>query len=209
MYTGSVDNSGVHVNSGIANKAFYLVAKGGSHHLGGSMTGIGADDASRIWFSALTSYMTPGTNFAGARSATSQAAAAIFGSYGTHQKAVETAWCLVGVGACPPTLLALSVTPGSGMGISQTFTLAYSDSLGAVSDLSAAQVRFVPTDGAPGHASSTTAPRPTRCAYRMTTRRGGSLRRWAQARLPTAIVRSISRSRRRRRAAPISRSRCR
>jgi thermolysin len=45
-YTGLADNGGVHINAGIPNKAFYLLAKGGSHHRGGSMTGIvRADDA--------------------------------------------------------------------------------------------------------------------------------------------------------------------
>src|SRR5207245_6235246 len=58
-YTGTADNGGVHINSGIANKTFYLLAKGGTHHLGGSMTGIGADAAALIWYKALTTYMTP------------------------------------------------------------------------------------------------------------------------------------------------------
>jgi Zn-dependent metalloprotease len=129
-YIGLDDDGGVHVNSGIANKAFYLLAKGGSHHLGGSMTGIGADQASRIWFVALASYMTPSTNFAGARTATLNAAGALYGAGSTQQIAVASAWCLVGVGTCGvPT--ADSVTPNSGSGASQTFALQYSDSSGA------------------------------------------------------------------------------
>lgn len=107
-YTGSADNGGVHINSGIANKAFYLVAKGGSHHLGGTMTGIGPDDAARIWFRALTSFMTSSTNFAGARTATLNAATALFGNTSTQYNAVCQAWSMVGVGtSCtttpPPT----------------------------------------------------------------------------------------------------------
>ena len=150
--TGSLDNGGVHYNSGIANKAFYLLAKGGTHHLGGSMTGIGADDAARIWFAALTSYMTSTTDFAAARTATTQAATAIFGATSTQARAVENAWCLVGIGACPVVadVQAVSVTPSSGTGAAQTFTLAYSDSLGAVADLKAAQVRFGATNVANG-----------------------------------------------------------
>jgi len=99
-YTGSGDNGGVHINSGIANKAFYLLAKGGTHHRGGSMTGIGADDAGRIWFKALTSYMTSSTNFAGARTATVNAANALFGATSTQALATAQSWCLVGVGSC-------------------------------------------------------------------------------------------------------------
>jgi Zn-dependent metalloprotease len=147
-YTGPEDNGGVHINSGIANKAFHLLAKGGSHHLGGSMTGIGADQAARIWFTALTSYMTSSTNFAGARSATMMAAAAIYGSGSPQEQAVSSAWCLVGVGVCA-TVQAISVTPSSGSGARQAFTLQYSDSLGAA-DLSAARVRFGAANVDPG-----------------------------------------------------------
>jgi hypothetical protein len=128
-YTGSGDNGGVHINSGIANKAFYLVAQGGTHHLGGSMTGIGADAAARIWFNAL-SFMTTTTNFAGARTATLNAAAALYGSGGVQHTAVAAAWCMVGVGTCGvPTTD--SVTPNSGVGTTQVFTLRYSNSQGA------------------------------------------------------------------------------
>lgn len=97
-YTGTADNGGVHINSGIANKAFYLVAKGGSHHLGGTMTGIGPDDAAKIWYRALTSFMTSSTNFAGARTATLNAATALFGNTSTQYNAVCQAWSMVGVG---------------------------------------------------------------------------------------------------------------
>jgi len=124
------DYGGVHTNSSIANKAFYLLAKGGTHHLGGSMTGIGADQAARIWFVALTSYMTSTTNFASARTATQNAAGALYGAGSPQQLAVAAAWCLVGVGTCSvPT--ADSANPNSGSGSSQTFALQYSDSAGA------------------------------------------------------------------------------
>jgi Zn-dependent metalloprotease len=129
-YTGTADNGGVHINSGVSNKAFYLLAQGGTHHRGGSMTGIGADQAARIWFVALTSYMTSTTNFASARTATQNAAGALYGAGSPQQLAVASAWCLVGVGTCGvPT--ADSVSPNSGSGASQTFALQYSDSSGA------------------------------------------------------------------------------
>jgi thermolysin len=96
-YRGGADNGGVHINSGIANKVFYLLAKGGSHHLGGSMAGIGTDAAARIWYKALTAYMTSGTNFRGARMATLNAAAALYGSGSAQHSAVARAWSLCGV----------------------------------------------------------------------------------------------------------------
>ena len=96
-YRGTLDNGGVHINSGISNKAFHLVAKGGSHHKGGSMTGIGPDKAARIWYKALTTYMTRTTNFKGARTATLSAAQSLYGSGGAEYAAVGRAWSLVGV----------------------------------------------------------------------------------------------------------------
>ncbi|HEY6508446.1 MAG TPA: M4 family metallopeptidase, partial [Vicinamibacterales bacterium] len=138
----------VYLNMGIASKAFYLLAKGGTHHLGGSMEGIGADEAARIWFLALTSYMTSSTGFWGARTATMQAATALFGLGSSQLAAVEYAWCLVGVGTCRAALDVISVTPDSGEGMSRAFTLTYSDSAGVTNDLGAAQVRFAETNDA-------------------------------------------------------------
>ncbi len=40
-YTGSGDNGGVHINSGIANHAFYLAIEGGRHRLGSDGPGSG------------------------------------------------------------------------------------------------------------------------------------------------------------------------
>ena len=100
-YTGTEDNGGVHINSGIPNHAFYLLAKGGAHRLGVTVTGIGADDAGRIWYKALADYMTSSTNFAGARQATLSAASVIFGASSTQYRSTQTAWCAVGVGECP------------------------------------------------------------------------------------------------------------
>lgn len=54
-YTGQDDNQGVHINSGIFNRAFYLTA-----------TTIGTDKAVRIWYHALQK-LWPTTNFAEAK----------------------------------------------------------------------------------------------------------------------------------------------
>ena len=148
-YTGTADNNGVHANAGIANKAFYLLAKGGTHHLGGSMTGIGTDAAARIWFSAMQSYMTSVFSFAGARDATMMAAAALYGSGSPQHQAVSTAWCLVGVGSCVVDVQAVSVTPNNGSGSTQSFQLDYYDSLGAT-NLVSARVRFGASNVGPG-----------------------------------------------------------
>lgn len=96
-YTGTADSGGVHTNSGIANKAFYLLAVGGTHHRGGTVTGIGADAAAQIWYRALTSYMTSSTNFHGARVATLNAAAALYGSGSAQYNSTAQAWTVCGV----------------------------------------------------------------------------------------------------------------
>lgn len=94
------DSCGVHINSGIVNKAFYLMAVGGTHHLSSlTATGIGADVAAAIWYRALTAYMTSTTNFSGARTATLNAATAIHGAGSTQYNAVCRAWAMVGVGS--------------------------------------------------------------------------------------------------------------
>ncbi|MFN2390389.1 MAG: M4 family metallopeptidase [Pyrinomonadaceae bacterium] len=101
-YTGTADNGGVHINSGIGNKAFYMVAAGGTHHRSGvTVSAIGTNPAEKIWYRALTVYMTSSTNFSGARTATLNAATDLYGSTSTQYNTVATAWCAVGVGSCP------------------------------------------------------------------------------------------------------------
>jgi vibriolysin len=96
------DQGGVHGNSGIANLAFVLTVQGGSHPRGKSsaqVPALGLSKAEKIYYRALSTYMSQSTNFAGARTATAQAAQDLYGA--TEKTAVETAWCAVGVGSCP------------------------------------------------------------------------------------------------------------
>jgi Zn-dependent metalloprotease len=96
------DQGGVHGNSGIANLAFVLAVDGGTHPRGKSsanVPGIGLAKAEQIFYRALTVYMNSSTDFAGARTATAQAAQDLYGA--SDKTAIETAWCAVGVGACP------------------------------------------------------------------------------------------------------------
>jgi hypothetical protein len=85
----SDDNGGVHINSGIPNRAFQLAATA----IGGSS----AEGAGRIWYAALTSGIGADTDFAGFAQATVAAA-------GEHADAVSRAWSTVGVtpGASAP-----------------------------------------------------------------------------------------------------------
>jgi Zn-dependent metalloprotease len=104
-YTGSQDNGGVHSNSGIANHFFYLLTVGGQHHdptfrSGYTVTGLGIDAAYDIWYSALNSYMTTSTDFAGARVATESACLSL-GHTALECESVSYAWYEVGVGSDP------------------------------------------------------------------------------------------------------------
>lgn len=98
-YTASAGGYDVHYSSGIANLAFYLLSEGGAHpRLGGdAVTGIGAEAAGQIFYTALTSYMTAKTDFAGALEATEAAAEELYGADSAELVAVQAAWAAVGV----------------------------------------------------------------------------------------------------------------
>jgi len=100
--SNSNDQGGVHGNSGIANLAYVLLVDGGTHPRNKStavVPSIGMAKAEKIFYRALVTYMNQNTDFAGARTATAQAAQDLYGA--TEKTAVETAWCAVGVGTCP------------------------------------------------------------------------------------------------------------
>jgi len=100
--SSSNDNCGVHTNSSISNHAYYLIAAGGTNRVSGiTVTGIGTSAAERIFYRALTVYMTSSTNFSGARTATLNAATDLYGSGSTQYNGVAQGWCAVGIGACP------------------------------------------------------------------------------------------------------------
>ncbi|MFD6843646.1 M4 family metallopeptidase, partial [Bacillus cereus] len=80
------DNGGVHINSGIPNKAAYL-----------TINAIGKEKAEKIYYRALTTYLTPTSDFKQARTALLQSAADYDGYGSAAYKAVEDAWNQVGV----------------------------------------------------------------------------------------------------------------
>ena len=106
--TGAKDVD-VHYSSGIGNHFFYLLSEGsgaktinGVAHSsttcnGSTITGIGRDVAAKIWYRALTVYMTSGTTYAGARTATLNAARDLYGAGSVQQNTVAAAWSAVSV----------------------------------------------------------------------------------------------------------------
>ncbi|WP_139491814.1 M4 family metallopeptidase [Brevibacillus dissolubilis] len=95
-YTGTEDNGGVHTNSGINNKAAYLLSDGGTHY-GVTVTGIGREATEKIYYRALTLYLTSSSNYAAMRQAAIQAATDLYGATSTQVNSVKQAYSAVGV----------------------------------------------------------------------------------------------------------------
>ncbi|GLW18829.1 M4 family metallopeptidase [Streptomyces kronopolitis] len=99
--TGDLDP---HYSSGVANHFFYLLSEGsGAKEIGGvkydsptadnkKVEGIGRDKAEKIWFKALTEYMTSNTDYKAAREATVKAATDLYKAGSPEVKGVEAAW---------------------------------------------------------------------------------------------------------------------
>jgi hypothetical protein len=79
------DNGGVHINSGIPNKAFYETA-----------IRIGSEEAGQIWYEALNR-LKPTSEFNDLAIATYDAAGSVYGEKSQEQRVVQTAWDSVGI----------------------------------------------------------------------------------------------------------------
>ena len=108
-YSTNIGDMDVHFSSGPANRFFYLLAEGsgartysGVNHQaptcnGGTVSGIGRAKAEKIWYRAITVYMTSDTGYAGARTATLNAASDLYGPASAERAAVAAAWSAVSV----------------------------------------------------------------------------------------------------------------
>jgi Zn-dependent metalloprotease len=97
------DNGGVHTNSGIPNKAFYLAATG----IGGNAW----ERAGRIWYQVMVGKLVPNNcQFATFAQATLAVASALYGPTSTEAKAVSDAWTEVGVLTTSQLFAAAAVT---------------------------------------------------------------------------------------------------
>jgi len=95
------DNGYVHYNSGIPNKAAYLIVEGGTHH-GIKVEGIGREKAEQIYYLALTVYLSSSTTsrwtFKQARYALLNACRQLYGDAGAEYRVIKNAWSAVGIG---------------------------------------------------------------------------------------------------------------
>ncbi|RMG23259.1 MAG: T9SS C-terminal target domain-containing protein [Bacteroidetes bacterium] len=83
-FTGREDNGGVHINSGINNRAFFLVA-----------SAVGKDKAEQIYWRALRDYLGRSSQFIDMRLAAERAAGELYGN--TEANAVRSAYDQVGI----------------------------------------------------------------------------------------------------------------
>ena len=86
-YTGSEDNGGVHINSGITNHAFYLLAEA-----------ITRDKAADVFYKALKDYLTKSSQFIDLRLAVVKAAGDLYGTSSTEVTQAGVAFDAVGIG---------------------------------------------------------------------------------------------------------------
>lgn len=86
QFTGSFDNGGVHINSGIPNRAFFLFA-----------TQVGKSTAEQVFYLALTDYLTRTSNFLDLRAAVNAASLEMYDQ--TVANAAIDAFNTVGIGS--------------------------------------------------------------------------------------------------------------
>ncbi|MEL6626206.1 MAG: M4 family metallopeptidase [Bacteroidota bacterium] len=88
IYTGSQDNGGVHINSGIVNFAYYKYAIATSK-----------DIAEQVYYRALSTYLTRSSQFIDARIAVIQSAKDLYGNNSPEVAAAQNAFAAVGIGS--------------------------------------------------------------------------------------------------------------
>lgn len=80
-YTGSADNGGVHWNSGVGNKAAYLITDGDTFN-GYTITGLGITKATKIYYEVQTNILVSSSNYRALRNALNQACTTLTGTNG-------------------------------------------------------------------------------------------------------------------------------
>ena len=101
-YLGSMDNGGVHTNSGVMNYWYYLLTTGGSGTNDNgdqySVSSLGIDTAASIAYRNLTVYLTETSKYWDARMGALQAAEDLYGACSNAVLQTANAWYAVGLG---------------------------------------------------------------------------------------------------------------
>ena len=83
------DNGGVHINSGIPNRAFYLAAQ--------EIGGYAWEKTGKIWYVTLRDRLRENSDFQDTANFTFDVAGSLFGKVSREQKAILNAWDKVGI----------------------------------------------------------------------------------------------------------------
>lgn len=102
------DNGGVHINSGIPNHAFYVMAK--------EIGGFAWEKAGQIWYRTLVDKLSARSDFQDAANLTHAAAAELYGDGSLEQKAVKSGWAEVGLTVGLPSGVPEGLPPAQGDG---------------------------------------------------------------------------------------------
>ena len=112
------DNGGVHGNSGVANKAAYLMVDGDTFN-GQTISGIGIDKAAAVWYRVATVYLASGSDYEDLGLALNQACTDLVGSdvrdgLGAVSGAISAADCVEVAKAVTATEMSQQpTTPGA------------------------------------------------------------------------------------------------
>lgn len=85
----TADNGGVHINSGIPNRAFYGVAR--------ELGGFAWEKAGKIWYVTLRDKLNSSSDFVAAAKLTFETAGELYGANSAEQNAVKKGWEEVGI----------------------------------------------------------------------------------------------------------------
>ncbi len=108
-YTGAQDYGGVHINSGIMNKAAYLIATGGTHRGIRVCEGLGNDVLGLLYYQALTTHLISSSDFSDMRDAVLDSLDDLYAvnpHYSRWRASIINAFAAVGIGTavtCPVT----------------------------------------------------------------------------------------------------------
>jgi thermolysin len=114
-YTGTLDYGGVHINSGIMNKAAYLIATGGTHRGIRICEGLGNDVLGLLYYQALTTHLVSSSDFSDMRDAVLDSLDDLYSSnphYSRWRASIINAFAAVGIGTAVICPLICWIAPG-------------------------------------------------------------------------------------------------
>lgn len=115
QYAGAADNGGVHINSGIMNKAAHLIATGGTWRGITMCEALGNDVLGRLYYQALTAHLTASSDFADMRQAVLDSLDDLYAGdprYNRWKGTIKNAFAAVGVGSSVPCTIVCWLAQG-------------------------------------------------------------------------------------------------